>query len=187
MVDFEKIGKFNAKIDMVLKNPEGKYVIMDFKWTDSKDKKRKEEIENNTEMQLALYAQAVRQHFGNGDESSVEAIGYFMLRQGVFITEYQGLKKSKNVKVVQKQCTDSIFDMVKKSYEFRMSQLMGESGESVIEEGELMKVTGQGIEGYHDKGDRFPLNGIKARTNGAYSGEKSTTYGKNVVLKGMLE
>ena len=187
MVDFDKIGKFNAKIDMVLKNPEGKYVIMDFKWTDGKDKKRAGEIENNMEMQLALYAQAVRQHFGGGDESSVEAIGYFMLRQGVFITEYQGLKKSKKVKVVQKQSTDSIFEMVKKSYEFRMSQLMGDAGESVIEEAEQMKVTDLGIEGYHDEGDRFPLKGITVKAKGAYTGEKSTTYGKNVVLKGMLE
>lgn len=187
MVDFDKIGKFNAKIDMVLKNPEGKYVIMDFKWTDGKDKKREEEIKNNMEMQLALYAQAVRQHFGEGDESSVEAIGYFMLRQGVFITEYQGLKKSKKVKVVQKQCTDSIFEMVKKSYEFRMSQLMGDAGESVIEEAEQMKVTDLGIEGYHDEGDRFPLKGITVKAKGGYTGEKSTTYGKNVVLKGMLE
>ena len=40
-VDFEEIGTFNAKIDMILKNPEGKYVIMDLKWTESKDKKRK--------------------------------------------------------------------------------------------------------------------------------------------------
>lgn len=187
MVDFDKIGKFNAKIDMVLQNPDGKYVIMDFKWTDGKDKKRAEEIENNMEMQLALYAQAVRQHFGEGDESSVEAIGYFMLRQGVFITEYQGLKKSKKVKVVQKQCTDSIFEMVKKSYEFRMSQLMGDAGESVIEEAEQMKVTDLGIEGYHDEGDRFPLKGITVKAKGGYTGEKSTTYGKNVVLKGMLE
>ena len=187
MVDFETIGKFNAKIDMVLKNPEGKYVIMDFKWTDGKDKKRAEEIENNMEMQLALYAQAVRQYFGDGDDTCVEAIGYFMLRQGVFITEYQGLKQSEKVKVVQKQSTDSIFDMVKKSYEFRMSQLIGESGESVIEEGEQMKVTELGIEGYHDEGDRFPLKGINVKANGGYTGEKSTTYGKNVVLKGMLE
>lgn len=187
MVDFETIRKFNAKIDMVLKNPEGKYVIMDFKWTDGKDKKRAEEIENNMEMQLALYAQAVRQYFGDGDDTCVEAIGYFMLRQGVFITEYQGLKQSEKVKVVQKQSTDSIFDMVKKSYEFRMSQLIGESGESVIEEGEQMKVTELGIEGYHDEGDRFPLKGINVKANGGYTGEKSTTYGKNVVLKGMLE
>lgn len=186
MVDFEKIGKFNAKIDMVLKNPEGKYVIMDFKWTDGKDKKRAEEIENNIEMQLALYAQAVRQHFGDGDDTCVEAIGYFMLRQGVFITEYQGLAKSKKVKVVKKKSTDSIFEMVKKSYEFRMSQLMGDAGESVIEEAEQMKVTSLGIEGYHDEGDRFPLDGIKMK-KGAYSGFKATTYGKNVVLKGMLE
>ena len=187
MANFDKIGKFNAKIDMVLQNLDGKYVIMDFKWTDGKDKKREEEIKNNMEIQLALYAQAVRQHFGEGDESSVEAIGYFMLRQGVFITEYQGLKKSKKVKVVQKQCTDLIFEMVKKSYEFRMSQLMGDAGESVIEEAEQMKVTDLGIEGYHDEGDRFPLKGITVKAKGGYTGEKSTTYGKNVVLKGMLE
>ena len=139
------------------------------------------------EMQLSLYAQAVRQHFGDGDDTCVEAIGYFMLRQGVFITEYQGLAKSKKVKVVKKKSTDSIFDMVKKSYEFRMNQLMGEDGESVIEEGEQMKVTELGIEGYHDEGDRFPLKGINVKANGGYTGEKSTTYGKNVVLKGMLE
>ena len=187
IVDFDQIGKFNAKIDMVLQNPEGRYVIMDFKWTDGKDKKREEEIKNNMEMQLALYAQAVRQHFGEGDDSCVEAIGYFMLRQGVFITEYQGLKKSKKVKVVQKQSTDSIFDMVKKSYEFRMKQLIGEGGVSVIEEGEQMKVAEQGIEGYHDEGDRFPLKGITVKVKGGYTGEKATTYGKNVVLKGMLE
>jgi ATP-dependent helicase/DNAse subunit B len=187
IVDFEQIGKFNAKIDMVLQNPEGKYVIMDFKWTDVKDKKKEEEIEKNMEMQLSLYAQAVRQHFGDGDDTCVEAIGYFMLRQGVFITEYQGLAKSKKVKVVKKKSTDSIFDMVKKSYEFRMNQLMGEDGESVIEEGEQMKVTDLGIEGYHDQGDRFPLKGIEAKAKGGYRGEKLTTYGKNVVLKGMLE
>ena len=187
IVDFEKVGKFNAKIDMVLQNPEGKYVIMDFKWTDGKDKKREEEIKNNMEMQLALYAQAVRQYYCDGDESSVEAIGYFMLRQGVFITEYQGLKKSKKVKVVEKQNTDSIFDMVKKSYEFRMSQLKGEAGVSVIEEAEQLKVTDEGIEGYHDEKDRFPLKGITEKAKGGFTGEKSTTYGKNVVLKGMLE
>ena len=187
IVDFDQIGKFNAKIDMVLQNPEGRYVIMDFKWTDGKDKKRAEEIENNMEMQLALYAQAVRQHFGDGDDTCVEAIGYFMLRQGVFITEYQGLAKSEKVKVVKKKSTDSIFEMVKKSYEFRMSQLMGDASESVIEEAEQMKVTDLGIEGYHDEGDRFPLKGITEKAKGGYTGEKSTTYGKNVVLKGMLE
>ena len=76
--------------------------------------------------------------------------------------------------------------MVKNSYEFRMKQLLPESGESVIEEGEQMTVTDKGIEGYHDEGGKFPLDGIKMK-KGAYSGFKTTTYGKNVVLKGMLE
>ena len=53
--------------------------------------------------------------------------------------------------------------MVKKSYEFRMSQLMGDAGESVIEEAEQMKVTNKGIEGYHDEGGKFPLDGIKMK------------------------
>lgn len=179
-VDFEKIGKFNAKIDMILKNPDGKYVIMDFKWTDSKDKKREEEIKNNMEMQLALYAQVVKQHFGEGDGSCVEAIGYFMLRQGVFITEYMGLKESNDVRVVEKKCTDSIFELVKNSYEFRMGQLMSETDISVIEEGEQMKVDDLGVDGYNDEGNRFPLKV-------ADGGKKMTTYGKNVVLKGMLK
>ena len=47
--------------------------------------------------------------------------------------------------------------------------------------------TDLGIEGYHDEGDRFPLKGITVKAKGGYTGEKSTTYGKNVVLKGMLE
>lgn len=187
-VEFPKIGKFNAKIDMLLKNPEGKYVIMDFKWTDSKDKKREDEIRDNTEMQLALYAQVVSQHYGGGDDSCVEAIGYFMLRQGVFITEYSGLKESDYVRVVEKKSTDSIFEMVKNSYEFRMSQLIPqEPGVSVIEEGEKMKVDDSGIEGYHDEKNRFPLKGVEVKSRGGYKGEKATTFGKNVVLKGMMK
>jgi hypothetical protein len=186
IVGFDKIGQFNAKIDMLLKNQQGRYVIMDLKWTDGRDKKREEEIRNNTEMQLALYAEAVRRHFGHGDESCVDAIGYFMLRQGVLITEYHGLKDSKDVRIVEKTNTDSIFEMVKNSYEFRMSQLKGEEETSVIEEGEQMKVTGLGVKGYHDEGGRFPLKGISLKAKG-YTGEKCTTWGKNVVLKGMLK
>ena len=140
------------------------------------------------EMQLALYAQVVNQYYGEGNGSCVEAIGYFMLRQGVFITEYMGLKKSDDVRVVEKKCTTgSIFEMVKDSYEFRMGQLMSETGVSVIEEGEQMKVDDFGVEGYHDEMGRFPLKGIEVKSKGGYKGEKATTYGKNVVLKGKLK
>ena len=64
---------------------------------------REEEIRNNMEMQLALYAQAVIQHLGNGKAESVEAIGYFMLKQGEFYTEYPGLKENPEVKVINKK------------------------------------------------------------------------------------
>ena len=186
-VDLNEIGKFNAKIDMVLRNPQGKYVIMDFKWTENREADREEEIRNNMEMQLALYAQAVIQHLGNGKAESVEAIGYFMLKQGEFYTEYPGLKENPEVKVINKKNTDPIFEMVKKSYKFRMQQLKGESGEAVIEEGEQMDVP-DGIEGYHDAGGRFPLKDIAPKSRGAgYRGKKESTFGRNVVLKGMLK
>jgi RecB family exonuclease len=137
-VDFDKIGKFNAKIDMILRNSAGKYVIMDFKWTDGKDLKREDEIRKNNETQLALYAQAVRQYFGKGDDSSVEAIGYFMLRQGVFLTEYQGLKKCDEVRVVRKKKKESIFDRVKEEYDNKMKQFKGVDDVSEIELGAVV-------------------------------------------------
>ena len=188
MVDLEEIGSYEAKIDMVLQNPSGEYVVMDLKWTDSKAKKRQEEIKNNTEMQLALYAEAVNRHYGDGRAVCVAAVGYFMLRQGVFITASDKFKKSKHVKVIKKESTDSIFEMVKKSYNFRMAQLIGEDGKSLIEEGEQMKVDDALAEGYLKEKGRFPLKGVEEKKRGSgFKGEKETSYGKNVVLKGMLD
>lgn len=176
MVDLPSVGKFNAKIDMLLKNASGRYIVMDFKWTDSSTKKRAEEIINNTEMQLALYAEAVKKCSEiKGDE--IEAIGYFMLRQGEFLTEYDQFKKSKHICVLEKKekSPQSIWEMVRKAYLFRMEQLTGTAGISVIEEGEQMKVTTENP-AYKKAEGLFPLN---------YP--KETSYGKNVVLKGMLQ
>ena len=88
---------------------------------------------------------------------------------------------------MEKESAASVFEMVKNSYEFRMSQLIPQESEvSVIEEGEQMNVDALGIEGYHDEANRFPLKGISINSNG-YTGKKVTTCGKNVVLKGMLK
>ena len=189
IVELKEIGTFEAKIDMVLKNASDEYVIMDLKWTDSKAKKRQEEIKNNEEMQLALYAEAVNRYYGSGETSCVAAIGYFMLRQGVFITASDGFKKSSHVKVMKKESTDSIFEMVKKSYKFRMAQLIGQDGKSVIEEGEGMKVDDTLNQGYLKEQGRFPLKGVEKKKRGGpgFKGKKETSYGKNVVLKGMLD
>lgn len=189
IVELKEIGTYEAKIDMVLKNSSDEYVIVDLKWTDSKEKKRQEEIKNNEEMQLALYAEAVNRHYGDGETSCVAAIGYFMLRQGVFITASDGFKKSTHVKVMKKENTDSIFEMVKKSYKFRMAQLIGQDGKSVIEEGEDMKVDDTLTQGYLKEPGRFPLKGLEKKKRGGpgFKGKKETSYGKNVVLKGMLD
>ena len=127
-VELPGIGQFEAKIDMVLRHPNGRYVIMDFKWTDGKEDKRREEIEKNKEMQLALYAETVGRHF----PQAVEAVGYFMLRSGTFFTAYDGFKRSKHIKVVKKKKTDSIFEAVKVKYQSEMLQLKGSEGISSI-------------------------------------------------------
>ena len=176
MVDLPSVGKFNAKIDMLLKNAAGKYIIMDFKWTDSSTKKRTKEIIDNKEMQLALYAEAVKRCSEiKGDE--IEAIGYFMLRQGEFLTEYDQFKKSKHICVLEKKekSPQSIWEMVRKAYLFRMEQLTGTADISVIEEGEQIKATTENS-AYKRAEGLFPLNDMK-----------ETSYGKNVVLKGMLQ
>ena len=179
MVDFDEIGQYNAKIDMVLKDSNGKYVIMDFKWTDGKASKRENEIKENTEMQLALYAEAVRKHYCKGDASAIAAVGYFMLRQGVFITEYDGFAKSKKVRTVKKISTDPVFDMVKNAYKFRMEQLIGESGKSVIEDAEGVKLPNDDL-AYTKVKRLFPLEVSS-------TGCKASAYDKNVVLKGILK
>ena len=188
LVEFEEIGSFEAKVDLVLKNSEGRYVIADLKWTDSQVKMRQDEIQNNTEMQLALYAEAVGRHYGAGDASCVAAVGYFMLRQGVFLTASDGFKDSGRVKVLKKDSSDSIYKMVKESYKFRLAQLLVEDGKSVIEEGEMMPVDEYLADGYLAGEKKFPLKGIKRNKNDdGWTGAKEFTYNRNVVLKGMLD
>ena len=177
MVELDDIGTYNARIDMLLKNKAGKYVVLDFKWTESSVTQREEEIKKNKEVQLALYAEAVRNHYCAGNSDEIEAVGYFMLRQGVLLTEYNGFVTGKEVKVVKKKKTEPIFEMLKKSYLFRVKQLRGTNGKSVIEEGECLKLNDDDLAYMSEKG-LFPLR--------IESGCKTKSYEKNVVLKGML-
>lgn len=174
-VELPLIGKFNAKIDMLLKNKNGDYIIMDFKWTNGNIKKREEEIEKNTEMQLALYTEVVEKHY-KIDKSKIAATGYFMLRQGVFLTEYENFEKSDNIKVIKKKYNDSILEKVKKSYQFRIEQLTGIEGESVIEEAELLST--RELKYCQEEG-LFPLKETNYK--------KAKTYGRNIILKGILQ
>ena len=178
MVELDDIGTYNARIDMLLKNKAGKYVVLDFKWTESSVTQREEEIKKNREVQLALYAEAVRNHYCSGNSDEIEAVGYFMLRHGVLLTEYNGFVPSKEVKVVKKKKTEPIFEMLKKSYLFRVKQLRGTNGESVIEEGECLKLN-DGDLAYMSEEGLFPLS--------IESGCKTKSYEKNLVLKGILK
>lgn len=170
----EEIGDVEAKIDLLLEDRDRNYVVFDFKWTDGKDSKRLKEIEENREMQLALYSAVVEKSKGR----PVVASGYFMPRQGKLITSYKGFAEMDEVEVVEKNSNDSILQMVRNSYIFRMQQLIGADGESVIEEGEMMEL-GDNQPAYDAVEGLFPLE--------KSSKKKASSYGKNVILKGMLK
>ena len=99
-----------------------------------------------------------------------------MLRQGVFLTEYKGFESSKYIRVIEKKNNGSIWEQVKNSYQFRINQLLGIDGESTIEEAEQLK--GELLH-YRQTEGLFPLK--------TESGKKAKTYGRNVILKGILQ
>ena len=61
-VSLKTIGAFDGSIDMVLKNVQDEIVIFDFKWSEGKSFKTK--LEENKSIQLELYKQAAKIHYG---------------------------------------------------------------------------------------------------------------------------
>lgn len=75
-------GPFTAKIDCVLQNRQKKYVIFDFKWSESKS--FAEKITNNTATQLALYKYALEH--SDDWKGTVEATAYYLFPKQQLIT-----------------------------------------------------------------------------------------------------
>ena len=100
-------------IDLVLKNKEGNYFVIDLKWTFS-DKKFNEKIDKNEAIQLSLYAAAL------GDKDLTQS-GYFLLNQNKLITAAN--LKGKFPKVGIEFSNQLVLDKIKKSIEFRWNEL----------------------------------------------------------------
>ena len=79
----------SGTIDLLLKNPAGSYVILDFKWTGSNGRELREgQILKGTDYQLALYRKMAETGTDTIPSGPVEAQAFFMLRTAELLTAY---------------------------------------------------------------------------------------------------
>lgn len=131
-VTLETIGAFTAKIDLLLKDANDKYVIFDLKWSESKS--YQERLEQNKAMQLELYSRAIKEHYG----SDVAGVAYYLFpKMTLYTTDYPTSDHVRQIKVKAEASDRKLFEEIKNSYEYRRSTL--DCG--FIEESELTEIT----------------------------------------------
>lgn len=156
----------NARIDLLLRDGNGDYVIFDLKYTSSQSSRNKREfqIKNGKDYQLMLYRALVDEKVARGElpQGKVAAVGFFMLATSELLTAYQ----FKGVDPLKQKCTyDEAMDALFTAYEEVMENLRN----GILEEGEGMTTT-------------------KVTSKGEIVPEKKAdnSYGENKVLKGKL-
>ena len=176
--DLPVIGKMTAYIDYVLTDNNGDYVIVDFKWSESKTYQTK--LEQNDALQLAVYRAVLEQHLKDtSDPHRVSFMGYFVLPRHTLYTVYDSLMPQKgSVEVVESENNSDLMQLAANSYTYRMNQLKA----GLIEEGEGMELADLQYEKDAITQQLYPLR------RDYYDKElKGTSYGnKNIVLKGGL-
>ena len=141
------IGDFGARIDFLLTDASGNYVVFDFKWSFSNWYAKK--LEENTSIQLELYRQSVTDFY----KKTVVGVGYFMMpQQKLFTTDFAEWS-NKIVHVDATATATSLFQQIQNSFEFRKAEL--ENGH--IEEGELMDLAGCNYENAAASSNLFTL------------------------------
>jgi len=191
--DIADIGPVYAKIDCLLKDPaDEKFVIVDFKYSSSRTYEHK--LEENRELQLAVYRKVVETGGWREDENGnrtvipagkVKFIGYYAIPRKTLYTPENTLMVNPSVVEVEQNDTLDIFDKAVKGYIFRKDQL----SKGILEEGEDLPV---GLLDYFNQPDVYSLElNYDDKKNKKLSLEemrKAREYGdKNITLKGGLE
>ena len=132
------IGDFGARIDFLLTDENGDYVIFDFKWSHSK--KYATMLEKNLSIQLELYRQTVEAAYPG---KKVAGVGYFLMpRQQLVTTDFQEIPGSQLIKQLN-PVTTNLKEQIQRSFEFRMKEI--QCGH--IEEGEMQDLKDY-VDGY---------------------------------------
>lgn len=130
-VTLETIGAFTAKIDLLLKDANDKYVIFDMKWSESKS--YQERLEQNKAMQLELYSHAIKEHYG----SDVAGVVYYLFpKMTLYTTDFPTSDHVRKIKVKEEASDKKLFEEIQNSYEYRRCTL----DNGFIEESELTEI-----------------------------------------------
>lgn len=108
--------KLVGLIDCVLRDKEGKLIVVDFKWSTSDRYPRI--LEENTSLQLALYKYMLTKQLAK----QVSATAYFVMPRHKLYTTSDKLK-GRDVQHVTPINNDDLIDKVAASYRFRRTQL----------------------------------------------------------------
>jgi hypothetical protein len=111
------IYPMEARIDMLLKDKAGNYIIFDMKWTGSKSYFDRLILENRA-LQLEVYSEILRL---SEPGSIVAAAAYFDLSRGILITShhFQGM----NIREVTPKSNMNIAEQAFNSFSYRWAQL----------------------------------------------------------------
>ena len=157
-VNFDDIGPFEAKPDMLLQetNNLSHYVIFDFKWSESLSYEKK--LKENRAMQLAFYSQAATIHYQQQDHNAkIVATAYYLFPKCKLFTNcYAKTEHIVHVEMDEEAKKRELFDELKNSYKYRRNEL--DAGR--VEESELAKI--EEIPYKKDKEGnlpRYPLEG----------------------------
>ncbi|HPQ28459.1 MAG TPA: PD-(D/E)XK nuclease family protein [Desulfobacteraceae bacterium] len=124
---FEGLFDMEARIDMLLYDNGGKYLIFDMKWSSGRTYNKL--MEANRALQLEIYRAVLKKA---EPAKQVFTVAYFILTNGTLLTT--GHLTGKNVKVLTPENGNDIFEQAMNSYAYRWEQLR----EGKIESAEKM-------------------------------------------------
>ena len=171
-VNLPVIGAFTGSIDLLLKDPDGNYVVVDMKWSEGKTYNRR--LESGNTLQLELYKKALET-----EGHKVSAVGYFVLPQRKFLTSDTYPKASDIVECIPGENIGVHFEMACNSYLYRMEQIR----QGIIEDAEGQELAN--IQYHKDSISKklYPLDTVYNDPS-----RKGSPYGTpNLILKGGLE
>lgn len=128
-VNLGRIGPFLARVDMVLTDEKGRYVLFDFKWSESK--MYEEKLKQNDTVQLELYRQAAKLHFGN--DSEIAGVAYYLFPKcKLYTSDFPASDHVIHIDV-KSDCADRrLYEELQHSYHYRRNEI--ENGELEIME-----------------------------------------------------
>lgn len=121
-VQFETIGSFEAKPDMVLqeRNNPSNYVIFDFKWSESSSFEKK--LKEKRAMQLEFYSQAAGKYYGQKPEE-IKVAYYLFPKCRLITTDFPKSDHIDEVEVDSDAENRVLFEEIKNSYTYRRNEL----------------------------------------------------------------